>query len=168
MVSALHCYASVLASSTHSAFFLDAGCWPARRRKFFKLNTRQKVGNELRWCALLRLSHGNHWRSLGDSNPCFRREKALLTNRRKRSLSKSLESALVLARILPRLESLSSYAGPELRAELQSALAVFTVTAGCASEAGRCLNGVPLLVVTSRSSRFLLVNAPLTAAASRI
>jgi hypothetical protein len=36
-------------------------------KNFSKLNSRQKVGNDLRWCALLRLSHGNHWRSLGDS-----------------------------------------------------------------------------------------------------
>jgi len=64
------------------------------------------------------------------------------------------------SRILtPRLESLASYigaAGPELRAEIESALAAFTTELQAAHPKGCCLNGPTLLVVTSRSSRFLL------------
>jgi hypothetical protein len=44
--------------------------------KFFQLDSRQKIGNRLRCSAGALLSDGNHWRSLGDSNPCFRRERA--------------------------------------------------------------------------------------------
>jgi hypothetical protein len=52
VVSAVHRYASVL-SICHTLHFFETGGVPARRKKFFKLNSRQKVGNDLRWCALL-------------------------------------------------------------------------------------------------------------------
>src|SRR5262249_59785281 len=36
-----------------------------------------------------RLSDGNHWRSLGDSNPCFRRERATSWAARRREQAES-------------------------------------------------------------------------------
>jgi hypothetical protein len=68
------CLAVLVQTSLASAHFFETGEGLVNII-IFRLNTRQKVGNDLRLCAQLRLSNGNHWRSLGDSNPCFRRER---------------------------------------------------------------------------------------------
>jgi hypothetical protein len=57
--------------------------------KIFELNSRQKIGNRLRCSASALLRYGNHWRSLGDSNPCFRRERATSWAARRREQRRS-------------------------------------------------------------------------------
>src|ERR1700745_3208909 len=56
--------------------FLKPSVRLARRKDFSERILGQKIGNDLRCRLLLRLSDGDYWRSLGDSNPCFRRERA--------------------------------------------------------------------------------------------
>src|SRR6201982_3087226 len=67
--------------------FLKPSVRLARRKDFSERILGQKIGNDLRCRLLLRLSDGDYWRSLGDSNPCFRRERATSWAARRREQS---------------------------------------------------------------------------------
>src|ERR1700745_1890123 len=73
--------------------FLKPSVRLARRKDFSERILEQKIGNDLRCRLLLRLSDGNHWRSLGDSNPCFRRERATSWAARRREQARSLANS---------------------------------------------------------------------------
>jgi hypothetical protein len=59
-------------------------------------------------------------------------------------------------------DELSASTGPELRAELEAALAAFKKEAGRSAEAGCCLNSPSLLVVTALFNGQQPISAPST------
>src|SRR5262245_55420449 len=62
------------ASAGALSFFRNRACG-LLGEKNSQLNSRQKIGKHTHRSADALLSDGNRWRSLGDSNPCFRRER---------------------------------------------------------------------------------------------
>src|SRR5438552_14048386 len=55
--------------------------------QFLESDNRQKIGNLRAILSNVLLSYWNYWRSLGDSNPCFRRERATSWAARRRELT---------------------------------------------------------------------------------